>query len=261
MGNALDRFGWDSNPFEPSASGAPLFGNIVLSEALRTKTRDVLDLHESGTGPRVIVVVGQYGIGKSSLLKWLRSEWFPQRKLLPFYFDNPGVQFYDLATDLLRNIGRKNFAKLIWELAGSYLQGSVQSNLFRDGFEEYLASSTRRGRPFDITHPLQDAIITAKITSDEEIAHCLAKIVTGIATTPYFSYRDFVPRSKNSIVAEKEEAPYFTAILNMITRGTGASGIGFLIDEFEEIGLQKRLTKRAAHDYLATLKRLVSSRP
>ncbi len=30
------------------------------------------------------------------------------------------------------------------------------------------------------------------------------------------------------------------------------------IDEFEEIGLQKRLNRRAAHDYLVTLKRLVN---
>ena len=34
--------------------------------------------------------------------------------------------------------------------------------------------------------------------------------------------------------------------------------MAFLIDEFEEIGLQKRLTKRAAHDYLSTLKRLIN---
>ena len=34
--------------------------------------------------------------------------------------------------------------------------------------------------------------------------------------------------------------------------------IAFLVDEFEEIGLQKRFTKRAAHDYLATLKRLIN---
>lgn len=34
--------------------------------------------------------------------------------------------------------------------------------------------------------------------------------------------------------------------------------MAFLIDEFEEISLQKRLTRREAHDYLATLKRLIN---
>lgn len=59
-------------------------------------------------------------------------------------------------------------------------------------------------------------------------------------------------------MAEAQEAPYFRAILATLARGSGASAIAFLIDEFEEIGLQKRLTKRAAHDYLSTLKRLIN---
>ena len=258
MTDIIHRLGWRSNPFEPSASGAPLLGDIVLSPALIENTQTVLDSNEIGRGPKVVVVVGEYGIGKSTLLQWMLRQWFPSRTLIPFYFDNPGVQFYDLANRLLRAIGRKTFAKFIWELAGSYVDTPLQQHLFQKGFEDYLTTASRRTLSVDITPPLQDAILTAEITHDEQIAHCLAKIITGIATTPYFSYHDFVPRHKNSIVAEKEEAPYFTAILNTIRRGAGAQGIAFLIDEFEEIGLQKRLTKRAAHDYLATLKRLIN---
>ena len=133
-----------------------------------------------------------------------------------------------------------------------------QRSLFQDGFEEYLSSQFRPGRPRDMTIPLQRAITTAGVTTDEEIAHCLARIVTDVVRKPYFEYRDFIPRQKGSMVAEGEEAPYFRAILKTISQGTGASAIAFLIDEFEEIGLQKRLTKRAAHDYLATLKRLIN---
>ena len=258
MTDIIQRLRWHSNPFEPSASGAPLLGDIVLSPSLIANTETVLDSHEIGRGPKVVVVVGEYGIGKSSLLQWMLRKWFPPRTLIPFYFDNPGVQFYDLANRLLRVIGRKNFAKFIWELAGSHVDTPIQRDLFRGGFEEYLITASRRKRSVDITQPLQEAILAAEITHDEQIAHCLAKIVTGIAITPYFSYHDFLPRHKNSIVAEREEAPYFTAVLNTIRRGTGALGIAFLIDEFEEIGLQKRLTKRAAHDYLATLKRLIN---
>ena len=59
-------------------------------------------------------------------------------------------------------------------------------------------------------------------------------------------------------MAEAEEAPYFGAILKTIVLGTNAGAVAFLIDEFEEIGLQKRLTRRAAGEYLSTLKRLVN---
>ena len=258
MSKILDRLGWKSNPFEPSATGAPRFGKIVLSQSLQAKVEEVFGTLEGGTGPKVIVAVGEYGTGKSSLLEWLRTQWFRPRDLLPYYFSNPGVQFYDLANQLLRTIGRRDFAKLLWELAGPHVKDPFQHNLFGQGFEAYLASHPRRGRSPNITPPLQKAVMEAKITDDEEIAHRLATIVTAIATTPYFTYQNFVPRQRTSIVAERQEAPYFAAILNTITHGTGKRGIAFLIDEFEEIGLQKRLTKRAAHDYLATLKRLIN---
>ena len=82
--------------------------------------------------------------------------------------------------------------------------------------------------------------------------------MTDAVRKPYFEYRDFLPREKESLVAEAEEARYFGAILNTLSRGSGAEATAFLIDEFEEIGLQKRLTRRAAHDYLSTLKRLIN---
>ena len=261
MPDILKKLRLDSNPFEPSATGAPLSGVLSPPHALAERAKHLLDVHGTGKGVKAIVIIGEYGTGKTCLLQWLHREVFPNRLIKSFYFDNPGVQFYDLANRLLRTIGRKDFAKFIWELAGSYVTGPLQGNFFREGFEEYLSSAfrpKRRTSRQDMTPPLQDAIKSAGVTSDEQIAHCLARIVTDIVKKPYFEYRDFIPRLKGSVVAEGEEARYFGAILKTISQGTGAKAIAFLIDEFEEIGLQKRLTKRAAHDYLATLKRLIN---
>ena len=257
MPDILQKLRLDSNPFEPAATGTPLLGELSPPNELAEKTMKVLDLHQTGHGVKAIVVIGEYGTGKTCLLQWLHSEVFPGRQIKSFYFDNPGVQFYDLANMLLRTIGRKDFAKFIWELAGSYAPKG-QGDLFLPGYEEYLSSWFRPGRQRDMTSPLQEAIINAEVTTDEEIAHCLARIVTDVIKKPYFEYRDFIPRQKGSVVPEGEEAPYFRAILKTISQGTGARAIAFLIDEFEEIGLQKRLTKRAAYDYLATLKRLIN---
>ena len=135
------------------------------------------------------------------------------------------------------------------------MQAPYQGNLFRKDFEEYLAaeSHSRRGNRSDVALELQQAILAAGITTDDEIAHCLARIVADAVRKPYFEYRDFLPRSTGSLVAEAEEARYFAAILKTLSRGYGDAEVAFLIDEFEEIGLQKRLTKRDAHDYLATV--------
>lgn len=135
--------------------------------------------------------------------------------------------------------------------------------MFRDGFEEYLFSISSRGRSRTIsedvlTKNLQEAILRTPITKREQIAHCLARVVIVTARKPYFEYRDFIPRSSTSLVAESEEASYFGALLRTIAHGEGYKSLAFLIDEFEEVSLQKRLTRRAAHDYLATLKRLIN---
>ncbi len=259
MSNILQELRLDFNPFEPAATGAPLSGTLSPPNELAERTKALLDVHQTGHGVKAIVVVGEYGTGKTCLLQWLHNEVLPLRQIKSFYFDNPGVQFYDLANALLRTIGRKDFAKFIWEFAGPHVSLSYQKDLFRKSFEEYLfAAVSPRRQQQDMTIPLQEAIIKTEITTDEEIAHCLARIITEAVKKPYFEYRDFMPRQSGSMVPEGEEAPYFRAILKTIVQGAGARAIAFLIDEFEEIGLQKRLTKRAAHDYLATLKRLIN---
>ena len=254
----LERLQLEFNPFEPSATGTPFWGELLPPDDLAQRTEDLLNLQQSGEGAKALVVLGEYGAGKTCLLQWLHRKVFPPRQVKSFYFGNPGVQFYSLANELLREIGRKNFAKFIWELAGSNVKLPIQRGFFEKGFEEYLFAANRRVPRADMTSAVQDAILETSITSDEEIAHCFARIVTDIRNKPYFEYQDFVPRRSGSMVPEGEEPRYFRAILKAISHGTGAKAVAFLIDEFEEIGLQKRLTKRAAHDYLATLKRLIN---
>ena len=259
--NIPQKFKLEFNPFEPSATGAPTSGRLSIPATLRQEAISFLDGHNTGRGVKVLVIVGEYGTGKSCLLYWLHNKILPEQRIKSFYFDNPGIQFYDLANSLLRTIGRKDFAKFIWELAASQVDitgASPQANLFEKGFEKYLTDLFSWGRRVDMVTPLQEAIKNTNITGDDQIANCLARIVTDIIKKPYFEYRDFLPKQRGSVVAEKEEAPYFQAILKTILKGTGDKAIAFLIDEFEEIGLQKRLTKRAAHDYLTTMKRLIN---
>ncbi len=259
MPDMLSKLGLAFNPFEPAASGPPVGIAISPPRPLADRLSGFVETGRRARGPKVLVILGDYGTGKTCLLRWLHGGLLPDQRIRPFYFDNPGVHFYDLANALLRTIGRKDFAKFIWEFAGPHLSTPYDRNLFRQSFNEYLIAESRprRGDRQDAVEPLQKAIMSANVTSDEEIAHCLARIVTDAVRKPYFEYRDFLPSKTDSLVAEAAEAPYFGAILTMLARGSGADAIAFLIDEFEEIGLQKRPTKRVVHDYLSTLNRLV----
>lgn len=265
MPQFLERLGLEFNPFEPSASGTPLSAeNLWLPKGWENRLRELLDLLTESVGVKALAIPGEYGSGKTYVLQWLYREELPERRIRPFYFDNPGVQFYDLAESLLRQIGRKDFAKSLWELASVHVDDPFQRNLFSRGYEEYISGyrQSSRTQQRDVinaaTYRLQEALLKVDVTSDDEIAYRLARIVAETPTKPYFEYRDFVAGTRETLVAEKEEAPYFTAILKTLRLAEGANAVAFLVDEFEEISLQKRLTRRAAHDYLATLKRLIN---
>ena len=252
----LDRMALAFNPFEPTATGVPLTGELHPLEPTGSRIAKVLTQYADGDGAKAFVIRGEYGSGKTCILRWLHESEFPQRRIRSFYFSEPGVHFYKLANNLLRHIGRRNFAKLIWEVANPQLDSSYQPDLFGQGFETYALTGSRQ-RDRAITKKLRQAIEAANITDDEEIAYRLARVITTTTQKPYFEYRDFVPRLRGSIVPEREEARFFDAVLRIISYAEGTTAIAFLIDEFEEIGLQKSLTRKAAYDYLVTLKRLV----
>ena len=133
MSTMLQKLGLEFNPFEPAGSGAPIGSDHVFADEFATRMRRLLDQHQTGHGVKAIMVVGEYGTGKTCLLQWLHRDLFPKRRIKSFYFDNPGVQFYDLANALLRSIGRKDFAKFIWELAGPRISDPYQRSLFQRG--------------------------------------------------------------------------------------------------------------------------------
>lgn len=256
-----ERYKLESNPFEPSASGAPLWGDLRPPHGLERRMDDLVNMYRTGTGVKGLIVVGEYGMGKTCLLNWLHNSILPTMKIRSFYFHNPGVHFYALADSLLNTIGRKNFAKFVWELASSHVSGPIQGSLFETGFDAYLGNIYTRGRQSnreEMTRLLQDAVLSAGTTDNEQIAHCLARIAIDAPRKPYFEYRDFIPRQHGNVVAEGEAAPYFRAVLRTICEGMGADAVAFLVDEFEEISLQKRLSKKAAYEYLGTLKRLIN---
>lgn len=123
MGNPFSRFELTYNPFELAASGIPVSGALWVPERWRHPLQNFLNTMQHTSGPKAFAILGEYGSGKTYLLRWLEREEFPKRRIRPFYFDNPGAQFYDLANSLLRQIGREEFAKALWEFLNPQLPG------------------------------------------------------------------------------------------------------------------------------------------
>ena len=104
---------------------------------------------------------------------------------------------------------------------------------------------------------LQEAIKRSGITEDDEIAHRLARLIAETPRKPYFEYRDFLASKSDSLVAHGQEPRYFATILKTLRLADNVDRVAFLLDEFEQISLHKRLTAKDSQDYLVTLKRLI----
>ena len=245
------------NPFEPAASGVPLFNGLWVPERWEAPLKRFLDEMEQTQGAKAFAILGEYGSGKTYLLRWLERKKLPKHRIRAFLFDNPGVQFYDLANALMRQLGREEFAKALWEFLDPRLPG-FQPPLFGNIFLAWLRWVKKHRREDEAIRELSRKIQEKGIADDEEIRHKLARLIVETYERPYFQYKDFVAGRRGALVPEKEEASFFAAILRVLRLTGGAESVAFLIDEFEEVSLQKRLTKRQAHEYLATMKRLIN---
>jgi len=257
MSRDLARLNLRFNPFEPAASGVPITDELWVPDRWATPLRQFLDEMERTQGAKAFAILGEYGSGKTYLLHWLARKELPNRRIRAFFFENPGVKFYDLANALLRQLGRENFAKALWEFLDPHLSG-FQPALFENRFQAWLNAVKKNHLENKAIRELSEAIQAKGISEDEEIRHKLARLIVETYDRPYFQYKDFVAGKQGALVPEKEEAPYFAAILRALRLTGGAKSVAFLIDEFEEVSLQKRLTKRQAHEYLATMKRLIN---
>jgi len=257
----FSRYGLKFNPFPPAATGVAIVRNLWLPDSWKQDlTQRYLQLAAS-RGDRAMAIVGAYGSGKTYALSWIAEQLLRDDGWQTFKFDNPGLAFYDLANRLLRRVGRYELAKGLWELLSAQnpeLKGN-SGQLISPSFSDWLALVKTRTARDQFLPRLTGAIKSASLTDDEEIAHRVARIIVETGDRPYFEYRDFVAGRPGSLVAEQEEAAYFKTLIRMLDGVYGGKGVAFLIDEFEDVALQKRLNRKQSHEYMATLRRLLDA--
>ena len=257
---ALEAFGLKFNPFPPAATGVAFSGDMWLPADWFSEIGQRINELSTGGGSKALTIVGEYGAGKTYVLHWLMEKEFRKRRILPFFFDNPGVAFYDLANQLLRQVGRYELSKALWELLyRSEADTSQQAPLIDLTFPQWLENlGGRTARERGIKY-LAQALQEHELTDEEETSFRFAQLVVNTRDRPYYEFRDFIPRSATSLVPEREEVRYFMALIRILRHIFEVNGIAFLIDEFEDVALGKRLAKRQSSEYTATLRRLLDT--
>ncbi len=254
----LSHLGLTRNPFPPATTGAEFVDDISLPPSWE---KDLLmrfkNLAES-QGSKALIIEGGYGAGKTFILNWIQAKVLPEHRVKSYFFENPGVAFYDLANRLMRQVGRYEVTKALWEmLYQPNNTEAAQQALFWPEFGQWLGTLRNRTLRDQAIQTLSQAMKDQGIATDDEILNKLSRLIVETGERPYFEYRDFVPRARKSLVAEREEPGYFQAIVTILRRIFDADGIAFLLDEFEDIALARRLSKNQAAAYTTTLRRLL----
>ena len=234
--------------------------DLALPESWDVDLRERITQLTSSEGPKVLLIVGGYGSGKTFILNWLQEKVLPKYRIKSYFFENPGVAFYDLANRLMRQVGRYEVAKALWEMLDDPSDPTaLQQRLISLDFGQWLQEVGNRESRAQAIATLSKRMRDEDLATDEEILNKLARLIVETRDRPYFEYRDFVPRSRGSLVAEREEAHYFQALVRILGRVLDADGVAFILDEFEDVALAKRLTRTQSTAYIATLRRLLDT--
>ncbi len=253
-----ERFGLKYNPFPPATTGIAGVRELWLPPSWEKELRKRFDRLTVGGGDKAMALIGPYGAGKTYVLSWIQTHLLAPEGIQPFSFDNPGVRFYDLADSLLRQVGRYELSKALWEVVRPHVeQVGLQPLLIPPKFPDWLDYVKRPPRREKALVQLSQAIVAEGLTKDEEIAHRVAQIVIGTGDRPYYEYRDFIAGRAGTLVAEREEPNYFRTLIRILSRIYGDGGIAFLVDEFEDVATAKRLNTKQSYEYMATLRRLL----
>ena len=201
----FQRLGLSRNPFPPATTGSAFVDDLSLPESWDGDLRERITQLASSEGPKALLVVGGYGSGKTFILNWVQEKVLPKYRVKSYFFENPGVAFYDLANRLMRQVGRYEMAKALWEMLDDPSDPTaLQQRLISLDFGQWLQAVGNRDARARAIAMLMKRMRDEDLVADDEILNKLARLVVETRDRPYFEYRDFVPRSRGSLVAERK---------------------------------------------------------
>lgn len=236
-----------------------------------------------------MVVVGDFGFGKTHLLRWIEylingaGAEMPNNSVRAYYVSNPGIRPMEILMAVIRAIGEEEFRKMIWSVVASDLrtkyrraglpsiltafkvdQGSLLAPseeslkaLVNDDSLASLGIFRERYRATSLlSPPLRDyvASVLTTVSDNLDVVRALTSVLLDDEMTAFTSWIS-LSSSEAGKPLRIPQHDYFRAILRVL-KENGLGRIFLLIDEFEDV-IGMRLSVRQRAEYLATLRLLI----
>jgi hypothetical protein len=256
----------------------------LRGEQLEEITRFLRSTIETGhfAGLRV---VGDYGFGKTHLLRWLEHQinTAGQGRLLALYVQNPGTTPREFVTRFTAAIGLEELKKRIWvpllnalridflangrQLTARLRGNGKSQNMLQPTLFEFDPAPTVNVEDFDSRQKLLDTLrpnperlreycldVLTRELDNYGMARALVDIAVASESSAFRAWTSITSNEspKGATISHEEQ---FRGILKLL-RLTDVRRTYLLFDELEDI-TSSRLSKRAQAEYQAVLKMLI----
>ena len=299
-------FGLKYNPFPASAVASagsdqidtarlgsvfsiPMFPPLRSADVdtLRNFVRSALALQQF-TG---LQVVGDYGFGKSHLLRFLESQIngfdgsIRGGRVRAFYIKNPATKPQELLFALTRSIGQEDLRRMIWSIVLNNISSEFGNNL--DAFSQELSRlqpQSLMGPHLDKVRILfeEEAIANFQLFNERAVELGIHQNTLRLLATRSLQWHvespEIVDRLLSLIFGDRQRAlDSWLSLTSPVARGgiktpqsehfqgilkvmklSGVSFVFLIIDEFEDIA-GVRLTTRQRAEYQASMRMLIDS--
>jgi type II secretory pathway predicted ATPase ExeA len=241
-----------------------------------------------------LLVLGEYGSGKSHVLHYVRkliatNPLFDSRALC-FLIQNPSVAPEDILLSLLREVKLSVIQDVIFapiadalktkyqddirSFLSHYTNFNSQRNLFSGdhstlwksvdisnlGYREFILLLKETGLELNhnLLHDFARDALTSRVRFDAAaIADDLIQLIAGDEAKSQQSWETFLSSRLMSSRKSSIGIEYYLQAFLALFGSTGVRHVYLLVDELEDLQTQ-RLTTKAASEYLATLRRMIN---
>ena len=287
--------GLSYNPFPVSGISGTGDSPVLppIAHEARAQVREFLSVALSSQKFVGLTVVGDYGLGKTHVLRWIehivnatRTK-LGDRLIRAYYVSNPRGRPIDVLMAVTGAIGEEEFRKMLWSIVAQNIREQYKAGGTRAVRSMFQAENTNYGLLIADDKAVEELVDPDALTSLPQFRAAFSRTML-----PPVALRVFVEKSLTEVPINRDVArafvsmlldddirafsswvsltsseaqkpvrvpqeDYFRSILAVLKRN-GIGPVLLLIDEFEDVaGL--RLTPRQRAEYLATLRLLIDA--